>query len=45
MEKKEEKLREINDLLKREIEPQMDKLRRVSFLFFLHKGSFFKYNI
>lgn len=31
MEKKEEKLKDINDLLKREIEPQMEKLRKVHF--------------
>ena len=29
MEKKEDKLREMNDLLKKDIEPQMDKLRKV----------------
>ena len=33
MEKKEEKLREINELLKREIEPQMEKLKKVFFFF------------
>ena len=29
MEKKEDKIREMNDLLKKDIEPQMDKLRKV----------------
>jgi structural maintenance of chromosome 2 len=29
IEKKEEKVKEMNDLLKTEIEPQMEKLRRV----------------
>ena len=31
MEKKEEKVREMNDLLKTDIEPQMEKLRKVLF--------------
>jgi len=31
IEKKEEKVREMNDLLKRDIEPQMEKLRKVNF--------------
>jgi len=31
MEKKEEKVREMNDLLKTDIEPQMEKLRKVFF--------------
>ena len=30
IEKKEEKVREMNDLLKRDIEPQMEKLRKVN---------------
>ena len=33
MEKKEEKVREMNDLLKTDIEPQMEKLRKVLELF------------
>ena len=41
MEKKEEKLREINELLKREIEPQMEKLKK---LFFFFRNYIFSFN-
>lgn len=45
MEKKEEKLKDINDLLKREIEPQMEKLRKVFIFIFFPFNFFSKKNI
>jgi chromosome segregation ATPase len=43
IEKKEEKLREIHELLKREIEPQMEKLKKVTiFSIYLKNETIFK---
>ena len=40
IEKKEEKVREMNDLLKTDIEPQMEKLRKVRHSLFKFKKNF-----